>query len=585
TGTFYSQFGLTMAAAVGISTINALTLSPAICAILLKPTHDESGSTKNNFTARFREGFNATFDVMTRRYAGGVIFIARRKFLPWILLLLACATLVFLMSTTPTGLVPDEDQGTLFVSVNTSPGNSLHTTEQIMEQVEQRLLDIPEIENAGRITGYSLFSGQGSSYGLFVVDLLDWELRTEKGTDVNSVIEKIYAKTADIKGASIFSMSPGMIPGYGTGNALEMHLQDRAGGDITALFNTTQDYLKQINARNEIAMAYTSFDIRFPQWLVEVDAAKAIRAGIAPSEVLSVLSGYYSSQYVSDINLYTKVYQVNLEAAADKRLDEESLKSTFVRMSSGEMAPLSQFVTLTKVYGAESLNRFNMYNSIQLNIMPADGYSSGDVIAALKEVAATALPVGYGYDFGGMTREESETNSSATAMVFAICFLMIYLILSALYESYIVPLAVILAVPFGLMGSFIFAKIFGLDNNIYLQTGLIMLIGLLSKTAILITEYASERRRAGMTITAAAISAAKARFRAILMTALSMIFGLMPLMMATGVGANGNRSLASGTVGGMIIGTFSLMFVVPVMFIAFQWIQEKIAPARDFDEE
>ncbi|MFI3319546.1 MAG: efflux RND transporter permease subunit [Rikenellaceae bacterium] len=576
-GTFYKQFGLTMAVAVGISMINAMTLSPALCALLLRPHHDESGELRDTFSAKFRRSFNVAFTSIIAKYSQVVIVFIKHKWLAWAMFLLSGALLVFLMSSTKTGLVPSEDQGRIFVNVSAAPGSSLSNTNAIMEKIEQRILSIPEVDDVGRVSGYGLLSGQGTSFGFMIVKLYDWDKRTEPEQKVDAVIKKIYGATMDIKDAQIFAISPGMIPGYGLGNALEMHMQDLHGGDIGEFFMTTQKYLGALNQRPEISMAYSSFNVNFPQWFVEVDAAKCKRAGISPSTVLSTLSGYYGGQYVSDINRFTKVYKVMMQADPQYRLDETSLSNSFVRMADGQMAPLSQFVKLERVYGAEALTRFNMYNSIQVNAMAADGYSSGDAIKAVQEVAAEALPKGYGFDFGGITREESGTGNT-TAIIFAICILMIYLILSALYESYILPFAVILSIPFGLMGSFVFAKIYGLENNIYLQTGLIMLIGLLSKTAILITEFATARRKAGMSITAAALSAAKARFRAILMTALSMIFGLLPLMMSNGVGANGNRSLAAGTVGGMLIGTLALMFIVPSFFIFFQWLQEKFSP-------
>jgi multidrug efflux pump subunit AcrB len=412
-----------------------------------------------------------------------------------------------------------------------------------------------------------------------VLKLNDWDDRPNKDQSVNAVIGKIYGMTADIKDATIFAISPGMIPGYGMGNALEVHMQDKTGGDYQTFYQTTMQYLAALNQRPEISMAYSTFDIRYPQWTVEVDAAKCQRAGISTSSVLSVLGGYYGGQYVSNFNRFTKVYKVMIQADADSRRDEESLNNIYVRMNDGSMAPVAQFVKLTRDYGAESLSRFNMYNSIQVSAMPADGYSSGEAIKAVEETAQVALPKGYGFDYGGITREESQ-QSGTTAIIFGICFLMIYLILSALYESFLIPFAVLLSVPVGLMGSFIFAKMMGLENNIYLQTGLIMLIGLLAKTAILLTEYATERRMAGMSLTSAALSAAKARLRPILMTALTMIFGLLPLMVAHGVGANGNSSLGSGAVGGMLIGTLALLFLVPTLFIVFQYLQEKIRPIQ-----
>ena len=556
-GTFYTQFGLTMAVAVGISAINALTLSPALCALLLKPYINEDGTEKNNFASRFRKAFNTAFEAVVEKYKKIVLLFIKRRWLGWSLLALSVVLLVFLMNTTKTGLVPDEDQGTLFVNVSTAPGSSLKTTNDIIDRVEKRLEDLPQKLHLQKVAGYGLLSGQGNSFGMIIVKLKPWDERT----------------------AQIFSFQPGMIPGYGMGNALDLNVQDKQGGDMNTFFQTTQQYLAALNQRPEISMAYSTFDVRYPQWTVEVDASKCKRAGITPDQVLSTLSGYYGGQYVSNFNRFSKVYKVMIQADPKFRLDEASLNNAFVRMSNGEMAPLSQFVTLTRSYGAESLSRFNMFNSIAVNAMPAEGYSTGDAIRAVQETAEIALPKGYGYDFGGITREESQ-QSGTTVIIFGICILMIYLILSALYESFLIPFAVILAVPAGLMGSFLFARIAGLENNIYLQTGLIMLIGLLAKTAILLTEYAAERRKAGMGLIASAVSAAKARFRPILMTVLTMIFGLFPLVVATGVGANGNRSLGTGVVGGMFIGTLALLFIVPVLFISFQWLQERLRPAQ-----
>ena len=578
-GTFYTQFGLTMAVAVGISAINALTLSPALCALLLKPYINEDGTQKNNFAARFRKAFNSAFDVMVDKYKTIVLFFIKRRWLTWSLLACSVVLLVFLMNTTKTSLVPDEDQGVVFVNVSTAAGSSLATTNEVMGRIEKRLMEIPQLKHVQKVAGYGLLAGQGSSFGMLILKLKPWDERPGDEDNVQSVIGQVYARTADIKDASVFAISPGMIPGYGMGNALELHMQDKMGGDVKEFFTTTQQYLGALNQRPEISMAYSTFDVRYPQWTVEVDAAKCKRAGITPDAVLSTLSGYYGGQYVSNFNRFSKVYRVMIQADPVFRLDETSLDNAFVRMSNGEMAPLSQFVTLTRSYGAESLSRFNMYNSIAVNAMPADGYSTGDAIKAVQETAEQSLPKGYGYDYGGITREENQ-QSGTTVIIFGICFLMIYLILSALYESFIIPFAVLLSVPCGLMGSFLFARMFGLENNIYLQTGLIMLIGLLAKTAILLTEYAAERRKAGMGLIASAVSAAKARLRPILMTALTMIFGLFPLMMSSGVGANGNRSLGTGVVGGMTIGTLALLFIVPTLFIAFQWLQERLRPVQ-----
>ncbi|MDE6711481.1 MAG: efflux RND transporter permease subunit, partial [Alistipes sp.] len=553
-GVFYTQFGLTMAVAVGISALNALTLSPALCAIVMKPYLDENGEMRDNFAARFRKAFNTAFSAMIGKYKHGVMLFIKHKWLMWSTLVLALAALVFLMNTTKTGLVPDEDQGTIMVNVTTAPGTSLAETNQVMMEIGRRLKAIPQVRDFNQVAGYGMIAGQGNSYGMCIVKLKSWEQRPDKQDAVNAVIGQIYARTADIKNAQIFAVAPPMISGYGTSTGFNMYLQDRAGGEIADFYNVYLQFIGALNRRPEIERAYSTFSINFPQYIVDIDAAKAKRAGISPTEILSTLSGYYGGQYVSNINRFSKVYRVMIQADPRYRLDTESLDNVFVRMQNGGMAPISQFVELTKVYGPEVLNRFNLYNSIAVTGTTADGYSSGDAIEAIREVAAEVLPKGYGFEFGGITREEAQTGSNTT-IIFGICILLIYLILSALYESFIIPFAVILSVPCGLMGSFLFAKAMGLENNIYLQTGLIMLIGLLAKTAILLTEYAGDRRRAGMSLTQAAVSAAKVRLRPILMTVLTMVFGMIPLVLASGVGAHGNSTLGTGVVGGMIVGT------------------------------
>ncbi len=580
-GVFYTQFGLTMAVAVGISALNALTLSPALCALIMKPYLDENGEMRNNFASRFRKAFNTAFNAMINKYKHGVMFFIKRKWLTWATLGLAFAALVLLMNTTKTGLVPDEDQGTIMVNVTTAPGTSLSETDEVMKEIGRRLQSIPQVRDFNQVAGYGMIAGQGNSYGMCIIKLKDWEKRPDKEDAVNAVIGQIYARTADIKNAQIFAVAPPMISGYGTSTGFNMYLQDRAGGKIADFYNVYLQFIGALNQRPEIGRAYSTFNINFPQYVVDIDAAKAKRAGISPTEILSTLSGYYGGQYVSNINRFSKVYRVMLQADPKYRMDTESLDNVFVRMQNGEMAPISQFVKLTKIYGPEVLNRFNLYNSIAVTGTAADGYSSGDAIEAIRETAAQVLPKGYGYEFGGITREEAQTGSNTT-IIFGICILLIYLILSALYESFIIPFAVILSVPCGLMGSFLFAKMMGLENNIYLQTGLIMLIGLLAKTAILLTEYAGDRRRAGMSLTQAAVSAAKVRLRPILMTVLTMVFGMIPLVLASGVGANGNSTLGTGVVGGMIVGTLALLFLVPSLFIVFQTLQEKIKPL-EFD--
>ncbi len=579
TGVFYKQFGLTMAVAVGLSVINALTLSPALCALLLRPHEEEKEGEKLSFKMRFRNKFNSIFDALIGKYQNGVRFFIRHRWLSWGLLIGSSAIFVLLISSTKSSLVPEEDQGVLFVSVTTAPGSSLQTTSEVMAKIETLIKDIPGIEMCGNVSGYGLQSGEGSSNGMFILKLAHWEEREDKESSANGIIKQIYARTASVKNASIFAMSPGMIPGYGLGNSLDLSLQDKSGGDINEFYQVAQNYMAELRKHPEVDQVFTTFDVRFPQWLVEVDAAKCKRAGVSPSVVLSTLGAYYGGQYVSNFNRFSKVYRVMLQADAEYRRDESSLNNIFVKVGS-QMAPLGQFVKITRVYGAEALNRFNMFNSISVSVTPAEGYSSGDAIAAVKAEAEKSLPRGYGYEFGGITREESQQSNATLIIIFIICILMIFLILSALYESFILPFAVILSVPCGLMGSFIFARLFGLENNIYMQIGLIMLIGLLSKTAILMTEYAAERRRQGLSLEEAALDAAKARLRPILMTVLAMAFGMLPLMLSFGVGANGNRSLSTGTVGGLLIGTVGLLFTVPVFFIFFQKIQEKIKPLK-----
>lgn len=576
-GTFYRQFGLTMAAAVGISAIQALTMTPALCAMMLKP--NMSGEEKRGFWVRFGKVFNAAFNALQGKYAKAVQFFIQRKKVTVLIILCTFGGLLYLMNNTKTGLVPNEDQGMVMVNVTTQPGSSLHHTNEVMDQIGERIRQIPGVETVNQTAGYGLISGASSSAGMCIVRLYNWEQRRDASLSATAIINQIYARTADIKGASIFAMSPGMIPGYGTGNNIELHLQDRAGGDMTDFYQLSQQFIGVLNQRPEVAMAYSTFSLAYPQWEVDVDAAKCKRAGVSPVTVLSALGSYYGGSYVSDFNRFSKIYKVMIQAEPSSRRDEASLDAMYVRMNNGEMAPLSQYISLRRVYGAEVLTRFNMYNSIAVSVMPADGYSSGEAINAIQQVSEQVLPQGYGYDYGGMSREE-RNQGGQTGIIFGIAIVMIYLLLSALYESFLIPFSVILAVPAGLMGSFFFANIAGLENNIYLQTGLIMLIGLLSKTAILITEYAVERRRAGMSLISAAMSAAKDRLRPILMTVLAMVFGLLPLVVAHGVGANGNRSLGTGVVGGLLVGTIALLVFVPVLFVIFQWFQERLTPVQ-----
>ena len=565
TGTFYTQFGLTMAIAVAISLFNALTLSPALSAIIMRD------SKLNTFQLRFNAGFQALAD----RYKGAVTGFIHRKSLACALVAVAIVALGWMMKTTKTGLVPNEDMGTVFINVQASPGSSLQQTYSILKAIEARIKDLPQLRIYSMMAGNSNNFEQSSSNGNFTLKLKKWDERTGKGDDVQSVVDEIYRRTADIANAKIQVNTQNMLPGFGRINGFELHVQDKHGGTIQELLGYTNKLIAALSERPEIGRAYTNFSLKYPQYRVEVDAALCKRRGVSPSDVLSALSGYVGGTYASNFVRFTKLYRVMVQASPEYRLDTESLNNIFVRTASGEMSPIGQYLTLTRVYGSETLSRFNLFPSIQVGGTAADGYSSGQAIDAIREVAAQVLPEGYGYEFGGMTREEASSQNT-TALVFVICIVFIYLILCALYESLFIPLAVILSVPFGLAGSFLFAWLWGLENNIYMQTGLIMLIGLLSKTAILLTEYASTRRRQGMGIVEAALDAAAVRLRPILMTSLTMVFGLLPLALATGVGANGNHSLGVGTIGGMAIGTVALLFVVPVLFVLFQSIEEHV---------
>lgn len=559
-GIFYRQFGLTMAVAVLISTFNAMTLSPALCVLIMKPTE------KSN---RFKTAFNAAFDAIGMKYRASLSVLFRHRWITVMLIIVAAGAFATLLNITKTGLVPDEDTGTIVVDVQAAPGTSRARTEQILKDVEEKISDIPQFNIYSKSIGMGMLGGQGASNGTFIIRLKPWAQRKGKNDDNKSVIADIYRRLADIKDARIMSFAQPIIAGYGVTNGFEVHIQDYSDKPVKELESVTQTFISELVKRPEIARAQTNFNSNYPQYRVEVDAAKCKRNGVSPVELLRTLGAYVGGSYSSNINRFSKLYRVMLQAPAEGRINEESLKGIFVRNTAGDMSPISNYITLTRVYGAESLTRFNLFQSIAINGAPAEGYSSGQAIAAIKEVARQTLPAGYGYEFGAMTREEAETGNSST-WIFIICVMFIYLILAALYESLTIPFAVILSVPFGLAGSFLLAWIFGLENNIYMQTGVIMLIGLLSKTAIMITEYAVEAVRQGKDIKTAALLAARHRLRPIIMTSATMILGLLPMIFATGVGSNGSRSLAIGVIGGMILGTIALLYITPSLFILIQ---------------
>ena len=579
-GVFYTQFGITMATAVGISLISAMTLCPALCAIMMRPS--DGTKSEKSFNGRVRAAYNASFNAILGKYKKGLMFVFHHRWLVWASLAIAIILLVVLMRTTKTGLVPQEDMGTIMVNVGTSPGNTLVETQKVVKQVNQIIEDTPEIDHFSSVSGYGLLSGQGTSYGTIIIKLKDWDDRKGGEHSADAVMARLNARFAQIKEASIFCFQPAMIPGYGMGNSIELNMQDKTGGDMSTFYQSVMQFVGALNQRPEVAMAYTTYAMNFPQIAVEVDAAKCKRAGISPTDVLSALGSYCGGSYVSNYNQFGKVYRVMLQASPEYRLDQHALDNMFVR-NGEEMAPISQFVTLEDTMGAEIATRFNLYSSITVNVSPAEGYSSGQAQQAIEEVAAQVLPSGYGYEYGGMAREEASSGGSQTVFVYAICIVLVFLIMVCLYESFLIPLAVIFSVPFGLMGSFLFARFFGLENNIYLQTGMIMLIGLLAKTAILITEYAVERRRRGMGIVTSAYTAAQARLRPILMTVMTMIFGMLPLMFSSGAGANGNGSLATGVIGGLLVGTIALLFVTPVFYIVFEYLQERLRKPMEIE--
>ena len=579
-GVFYTQFGITMATAVGISLISAMTLCPALCAIMMRPS--DGTKSEKSFNGRVRAAYNASFNAILGKYKKGLMFVFHHRWMVWASLAIAIILLVVLMRTTKTGLVPQEDMGTIMVNVGTSPGNTLVETQKVVKQVNQIIEDTPEIDHFSSVSGYGLLSGQGTSYGTIIIKLKDWKDRKGDEHNANAVMARLNGQFAQIKEASIFCFQPAMIPGYGMGNSIELNMQDKTGGDMSTFYQSVMQFVGALNQRPEVAMAYTTYAMNFPQIAVEVDAAKCKRAGISPTDVLSALGSYCGGSYVSNYNQFGKVYRVMLQASPEYRLDQHALDNMFVR-NGEEMAPISQFVTLEDTMGAEIATRFNLYSSITVNVSPAEGYSSGQAQQAIEEVAAQVLPSGYGYEYGGMAREEASSGGSQTVFVYAICIVLVFLIMVCLYESFLIPLAVIFSVPFGLMGSFLFARFFGLENNIYLQTGMIMLIGLLAKTAILITEYAVERRRRGMGIVTSAYTATQARLRPILMTVMTMIFGMLPLMFSSGAGANGNGSLATGVIGGLLVGTIALLFVTPVFYIVFEYLQERLRKPMEIE--
>lgn len=590
-GIFYRQFGLTMAMAIGLSAVNALTLTPALCAMFLK-THDQhhegaeaQPAKKMSFMKRFFYWFNVMFDALLAKYKKATEFFIKRKWISLATVAGSIALLVWLMSITPSALVPDEDTGTIMGVVDMPPATSQERTQAVIDAVDSIASEIPAIKNRTAITGFSFIAGQGSSYGSMIIKLNHWDDRDLKTESADAIIGQLSQKVnSTIKDGRIMFFKPPMISGYSATNGLDIKLQDKTGGDLNNFFQVAQGFLAELNKRPEIQMAYTTFNPSFPQYMVEIDVAKVKQAGLTQNAILQALQGYYGGMYISNFNRFGKLYRVMMQANPEARVSPETLKQIKVR-NGAEMAPIDNFVKLSRVYGPDIINRFNMYTAISVTGSPAPGVSTGQAIAAVNEVAEKTLPVGYGFEFGGLTREESKSSSSSSGLVYGLVLLFVYLLLSAQYESYILPLAVILSIPFGLMGSFLFAQMMGITNNVYLQIALIMLIGLLAKNAILIVEFALDRRKTGMSIVNAAIQGATARLRPILMTSLAMIIGLIPLMIASGAGANGYNALGTGSIGGMLIGMILQVLVVPALFVIFQKIHEKISPYKWTDKD
>ena len=602
-GTFYKEFGVTMAVSIVISALNALTLSPALCAMFLKPHKKDEDETNKTFVARFHAGFNRVFDKTVNKYKKGVEHVINHRIITGVVVVVGIALLVIGMKVTKTGLVPDEDTGTIFVTLSAKPGTSQERTQKIVDEVDRMLASNPAILHRNAIVGYNFIAGQGSDQATFIVKLKPFDERSggffarikraisEKDPmallvnpyEQNSVLGMIYKQTAAIKDAQILAFGPPMIPGFSVQNGVTMTMQDKTGGDLNKFYDITMQFINELNKRPEVQQAMTSYNPNYPQYMVDVDVAKTRQAGITPAVVLSVLQGYYGGLYASNFNAYGKLFRVMIQGDVASRMRPDGLSRIYVRTADNQMAPVSEFVKLRKVFGPSNIGRFNLFTSINVSVTPNNGYSNGQVMQAIKEVSADVLPQGYGYEYSGLTRSEAESSNS-TALIFVLCLVFVYLILSAQYESYILPLSVLLSIPFGLAGAYLFTNIFGHSNDIYMQISLIMLIGLLAKNAILIVQFALERRETGMAIKYSAILGAAARLRPILMTSLAMVIGLLPLMFASGVGKNGNQTLGAAAVGGMFLGTLVQIFIVPALFCIFQWLQEKVKPLKFEDE-
>ncbi|MBE0390867.1 efflux RND transporter permease subunit [Flavobacterium sp. PL002] len=573
-GVFYKQFGLTLAVSIVLSAINALTLSPALCAIFLKPHNEEEK--QKGFLKRFYTAFNVGFDTTTRKYKRSVEFFVKRKWLAFLGIALFAGIFVLLLNITPKAFVPGEDTGAILSDVSLPPGTSLENTEKVLLEIENKIKDIPEIKEVLRISGRSLISGTGSNYGMVIVKLKTWAERKDANQEISMIVKELFKRTAAVKDAKVLYFARPTLVGFGFTNGFEFQLQDQKGGTIQELSEVNTAFLAALNSRPEIKYAATSFSPNYPQYRIDLNVPAIKKSGLTVADVLGTMQGYYGGVYASNFNKFGKQFRVVYQSEPQFRSDPQSLNKVLVRNNKGEMAPISQYMTLVKTFGPQAIDRFNLFTSVKVTGAPNDGFSSGDAIKAVEEVASQKLPIGYGYEFSGMTREEISAGGQ-TLYIFLLCLIFVYFLLAAQYESYMLPFAVLISLPIGLAGAYIFAYIFDVSNNIYLQITLIMLIGLLAKNAILIVEFSVEARKKGLSIAQAAVQGAVARLRPILMTSFAFIFGLLPLMLAQGAGAVGNKAIGTGAIGGMLIGTLLGVFVIPVLFIVFQSLQEKIS--------
>ena len=579
TGVFYQQFGITLIIAILISAVNALTLSPALCALFLKSHSKEHGAGKS-WLQRFFHKFNLAFNAVTKSYGKTFLFLIRHKWVTVVALVISLVGIFWASKTMPTGFVPNEDRGIIFTNVELPPGATMERTYNAMKELQQKAQNIPGVLGVTLNTGRGMISGAGSNYGLAFIRLKKFKERNhDKEQSAENIIKKLFGVAATIPDAKMIFFGPASVPGFGNSAGFEFVLLDRAGGEIKELDATAQSLIAELSKRPEIQFAQTSFNTRYPQYEMALNVPRAKESGVSVSSILAAMQGYIGGVYAADFAKYGKQYRVMVQALPDSRTDVNSLNSMYVRTANGQMAPVSQFVTLEKVYGPQSVTRFNLFSSAKVTGASAPGYSTGDAIKAVQEVAGSTLSPSYGIDFSGLTREEINAGSQ-TMVIFLLSLVFVYFILAGQYESYIIPLSVIVSLPMGVMGAYWGQKIFGLENNIYFQIALIMLVGLLAKNAILIVEFALQRRRRGESIPMAAINAAKARYRPILMTSFAFIFGMLPLVFATGIGATGNRSIGTGAAAGLLAGTALGVMTIPVLFVIFQLIEEKIRPIK-----